>query len=371
MNLEQWKLAGVLYEKYGHNKSRVAKEMGVSRRTVGRYLDNLVKTGNDGLAVKSIPYGHNVKGVSTLYDSSGNIKSQWIKTKVGEPDLEEIIEYFNDAFKEIKYQSQFIENNHIDTQEDKFVVYPLADLHIGMMAWGQEAGDDYDLKIAKEVILKNFQQLVDKTEATDECIIVNLGDAIHMNDSSNTTPASKHNLDVDGRYSKVIYTAVDIFVNIIDIALQKHKKVTFRNTAGNHDMDACVALNVAMKMFAANDERITIDDSPRQMQAYLRGKNLVGFYHGHTSKADRAVTALAVDFREEWGQAKFVHLMHGHFHSSSVTEIGEVSVEGFSTIAAKDAYAANGFFRSKRRLVSVTYHLEDGECGRSFVNLLK
>lgn len=355
----------------GISKSELARQHNVSRRTIGRWLEKAARTGQDGLASKVVPYGHNVKGISTLYDKDGNVTSQWVKTKVGEPDLEELAEYFVDAFKEIEYRSQFIENTDIDKSANKFVVYPLADLHIGMMAWEKETGDNYDLQIAKEVILDSFQKLVDKTEATEECIIINLGDAIHMNDSSNATPASKHNLDVDGRYQKVIYTAVDIFVNIIDIALQKHNKIVFRNVRGNHDPDAIVALNVAMKMFAKDDYRIEIDDSPVQLQAYRRGNNLIGCFHGHTMKAERAALALADDFSYDWGMTTFKHLMHGHWHTKSVVEAGSVDVEGFNTISARDAYAANGGYRSKRRLTSITYDYHDGEDSRAFVNYYK
>lgn len=368
MDFDIIKKAAELYSEFG-NKSKVAEELGVSRRTVGRYLEKAALTGNDGLSLKSVPYGHNVKGVSTLYDENGNVRAQWVKTRVDGPDVEQLAEYFTEAFKDIEYYSDFQKSPDV-VNDYKMTVYPLADLHFGMQAWGEECGDDYDLKIAKQTAIETFAKLVEKSEPTNECLIVNLGDAIHINDSKNMTPASGHILDVDSRYQKIIYTAVEAFVNIIDIALSKHKRVVFRNVAGNHDPDATVALNIALKMFSKDDDRIVIDDSPRQLKAYKYGVNLIGFYHGHTMKEERAAMALAAEYGEWWGLTKFRHLMHGHFHSKQNKEFGGVDVEGFNTIATRDAYSASGGYVSKRRLTSITYDYKKGEDSRSFVNLI-
>lgn len=369
MDINEIKSCVEALEKYG-TQAAAAEELGLSRSALRRRLEKAALSGNDNLAVKPVPVGHNVKGISTQYDADGNIRSQWVKTRVDGPDIEELAEYFTEAFKDFEYTSNFIDYDDTNKYIDKEVtVYPLPDLHIGMLSWGIETGEDYDLDIAKETIVSSFQKLVDKSDFTNECLIVNLGDAIHINDSKNMTPGSGHILDVDSRYQKIIYTAVNIFVNIIDIALQKHNKVVFRNVRGNHDPDATVALNIALKMFAANDSRIEIDDSPKQLTARKYGTNLIGFYHGHTMKEQRAAMALACEYAEWWGKTKFKHLMHGHFHSKQVVEVGDVDVEGFNTIAARDEYAASGGYNSKRRLTAITYDYDLGEVGRHFVNV--
>lgn len=315
-----------------------------------------------------IPVGHNVKGVSALIDENGRTIQTWVKTRNDLPSTKTIIDCFREAFDSYDGVSippvapSFVDNSLL-------TVYPVVDAHISMLAWGEESGVDWDQKIAEQVIVDTYAKLIMQSQPSETAMIVNLGDFIHVNDSKNVTPASGHLLDVDSRYQKIIYTGVRILLKLVEMALTKHKKVILRNTAGNHDKDSCVALNVALSLYFSNNPRVTIEDSPRQLWAYAFGTTLLGFYHSHTMKADRAAMALACEYTELWGKSKYRMMMHGHFHQEMVKEVGNVRVEGFQTLAARDEYAASSGYCSGRSATAVTIHETRGEVGRHRVNL--
>src|SRR5580704_770042 len=82
-------------------------------------------------------------------------------------------------------------------------LYPVADEHLGLLAWGAETGESWDVKIAKRAIMRCMSQLVSETPPSALAVLLDLGDGMHANDQRNVTPASGHQLDVDGRYPQV------------------------------------------------------------------------------------------------------------------------------------------------------------------------
>jgi len=350
------------------SQTKAAKALNIARSTLQNRLLNAAKTGNDGLAFKAVPFGHSVKGVSTYYDADGVPKGQWIKTRTNEVDIGDLVEYFRDAFRDYDGAAK-VYSAPLNTKSEILTIYPIADLHVGMLAWGAESGLDWDMKIAEEVILQTYSQIIAASQPTEECWLLNLGDYYHLNDSKNVTPGNGHLLDVDSRYQKIIYTGARIMLKLIDMARTKHKIVRIRNTKGNHDRDAAVALNVGLNMMYSNERSVVIEDSPQQLWARRFGQNLIGGFHGHTAKPQRAAMALAEEYRGEWGNTKYSTLYHGHFHQEKVEQHGTVRVIGLPTLAARDEYAASSMYGSYRSAMSITWHETRGEIGTNRVNL--
>lgn len=235
-----------------------------------------------------------------------------------------------------------------------------------MLSWREETGADWDMKIAEETVMQTMSQLVAQSPSSGTAIIANLGDWFHINDQKNMTPASGNILDVDSRYQKIVYTGVRIMMKLVDMTLTKHKKVIIRNVRGNHDPDSTVALNVALSLFYASNPNVIVMDSPKQFWYYRFGQNLLGFYHGHTAKAEAAAMNMACENPEDWGKSKFRMMMHGHIHHTTVKEVGNVFVESFNTIAARDEYAASHAYFSNRKLTAITFHETKGPRGRHY-----
>jgi len=367
LDIELIKEAQEAVETYG-SQAKAAKALNIARSTLQNRLLHAAKSGNDGLAFKSVPYGHSVKSVSTYYDADGVPRGQWLKTKVGEPSIEDLTEYFKDAFSGFEGTALPV-TQPTKCYSDILTIYPIADMHIGMLAWGAESGIDWDMKIAEEVIVNTYAQIIAASQPSEECWILNLGDYFHINDSKNVTPGNSHLLDVDSRYQKIIYTGARIMLKIIDMARSKHKIVRVRNTKGNHDKDAAVALNVGLVMKYSDERSVIIEDSPAQLWARRFGVNLIGAYHGHTAKPQRAAEALRDEYRQEWGITKHGTLYHGHFHQEKLEQCGTVRVVCLPTLAARDEYSASSMYGSVRAAMSITWHEQRGEIGTNRVNL--
>lgn len=314
-----------------------------------------------------LPQGHVVKGISALVDPDGHIKQQWIKTKL-DTVLPDLIAAIQASFAEYTGKAELIAPPE-SVNEDLLSVYPIADQHNGLLAWGQESGESYDLKIGAARLRSTMAGVVSQAPPSTQGLILNLGDWQHNDDQKNMTPRSGNLLDVDGRYPKVLRYSFELLRDCIDLALQRHQQVIVKNIPGNHDPHASIALTLALSAFYEKNERVTIDDKPGDFFFHRFGKTLIGAAHGHKCKPDRMAMTMAVRCREDWGQTDFHYFYYGHIHQEVAREVGDVRCESFQTLAAKDSFAAGAGYNSGQSLCSITIHKINGEIGRHRINI--
>lgn len=314
-----------------------------------------------------LPAGHLIKGVSALVDGDGRTIQQWIKTRADAttPDL---VAALQAVFTEYKGRSEFIPHR-FDTDPELMSVYPIADQHNGLLAWGKETGEAYDLKIGADRLRSCASRLINQSPASRSALILNLGDWQHTDDQRNMTPGHGHQLDVDSRYFKILKAGVQLMIDVIELALQRHETVLVRNIPGNHDPMASIALTVALSAFYHNNHRVTVDDSPSDFFFHRFGATLIGATHGHKCKPEKMAMTMAVEAREDWGATKYHWFLFGHIHHETVKEVGDVRCESFQTLCAKDAYAASHGYNAGKSLTSITLDREEGEIGRHRINV--
>jgi metallophosphoesterase superfamily enzyme len=317
----------------------------------------------------AIPQGHRIKGVSALVDGNGNVTQTWYKTREDGRDPFA----FAQALKEAMAPTAGvlpIAAPEPDADDDLLTVYVLPDLHLGMRAYAKETGENYDLAIADEMARREIGRLVAMSPPARNAVLLFLGDFFHQNDQTNTTPASGHQLDVDGRWRHVYGVGARLAISLSRAIAEKHERVEVAILPGNHDEDAAKTLAVAMDIRFEAEERVSIYDSHSDHWYRRFGQCLLGATHGHRMKPDRMAMMLATDRAEDWGRTRFRHLFFGHIHHETAKSVGPVRVESFTTPAAKDAYAASGGYRSGRALNAVTFHAERGEVCRHRVNIV-
>lgn len=350
-------------------------QLGTAPVLPGYAIKSIASRSVDGAWVKqtkapgpefAVPEGHAVKGVSALVDGDGRVMAQWVKTRLDNDDV--LIDAIRAVFE--AYRGRAEPSPAPDHTDGTLLsVYPIADVHLGMLAWGKETGEDYDLGIASDLLRSGIARLVAQSPASKQAIILNLGDFYHADDSRNMTPRSGNILDVDGRYFRVLTAGVQLFMDCIDLALQKHETVLVRNVPGNHDPHAGIALTVALSAFYADEPRVTIDDDPGAFFYHRFGSTLIGATHGDRIKPQDAAMTMAVRNPDDWGASKYRWHLFGHIHHRRVQEVGNVVCEAFQTVAAKDSYHHARGYSSGQSLTSVTLHHDDGEIGRHIVNV--
>lgn len=308
-----------------------------------------------------------VKGRSTLY-KDGEVVMEWVKTDRRYEDAERLLSEIRDAYKAELPQ---IEPTRIPRQFDAdcAVVIPFGDPHLGMHAWAEETGADFDLKIAEKHLCGAVDTLINATKPSAECLIANLGDFFHADNLDGTTMRSGHKLDTDTRWPKVLRVGIMAMRYCIEAAAKRHGKVTVINAIGNHDDHSSMFLSICLAHIYENEPRVTIIDKPTTTHYWRFGANLVGVHHGHSIKMDKLPLVMAAERPIEWGETKYRYWLTGHSHHDSKKEFNGVTVESFRTLAARDAYAASHGYLSGRDMKAIVLHREWGEIGRHLVNV--
>jgi len=147
--------------------------------------------------------GFLVKGTSTLYDADGEQKAQWVKTTATANRDDLLRESIAAAFDDWRGVGR-IAAAPKHTTDELLSIYPMGDPHLGLYTWGEETGEDLDLKIAEDNLCEAVRRLVACSPKSQTCIFLNLGDFFHSDTQDNRTARSGHALDVDTRWSKVL-----------------------------------------------------------------------------------------------------------------------------------------------------------------------
>lgn len=313
--------------------------------------------------------GEVLKGSSTLYDENGDVKLQWVKTDVEKQSMLDHFQQLVDNVAESLPKFEKTEYSVTHASEDLMAIYPLGDAHIGMKAYRDEAGDDWDLHDAQQVFCGVFDRLVKTAPHCERAVIVNLGDYFHRDNKAGKTERSGHMLDSDGTYQMMADTGLKIIIQMINSALEHHQTVEVINAIGNHDDTGSMFLQVALKHMYQNEPRVIVHCNSGAFQYFTHGDNLYGVHHGHECKGDKLPLVMATDQAEAWGQAKFRSWLTGHVHHDSVKEHSGCTVETFRTLANKDAYAYSHGWRSGQDSKALVVHAKYGEVERHTINI--
>ncbi|PKA40466.1 oxidoreductase [Rhizobium sullae] len=247
---------------------------------------------------------------------------------------------------------------------NQFVV---TDSHFGMLAWKEETGADYDLKIAEQLLLDWFSAAIASAPQAHTAVLAQLGDLMHHDALESVTPAHKHVLDADSRLQKVIRVVIRTIRRIIDMLLQKHQHVHVVMASGNHDPASSAWLREMLAAMYENEPRISVDNSPMLYYAYEWGATALFYHHGHKSTVKNVDVKFASLFRELFGRSKYAYGHTGHLHSDEGVKTELMYIERHETLAAPDAYGASGPWWSGRSAKRVTYSRQFGEVGRDIM----
>lgn len=311
-----------------------------------------------------VPDGHSLRGVSR-YVKEGKIVSEWVKTSTSKE--RDIVADIKEALD--KHKTSRIIKVPERTRSELVTVYPLPDWHVGLLAWGKEVGQDYDSDIAQKEISDVMGKLMRRTPESKQAVILGLGDLMHIDSYDHVTPASKNNLDADGRYPKVLQVATEMCLSTIDMALSKHENVLVRILPGNHDEQSAIAVTLAVSMYYKNMKRIKVDVTPSRYWWWRWGNTFLGATHGDKAKMNKLPGVMASRNPEDWGKTKHRYIYTGHIHTQTGMEIDGVAVESFQSPAVGDAWHHAMGYGAKRSVVAITHDKYDGEIRRDRVNL--
>lgn len=251
------------------------------------------------------------------------------------------------------------------TVADRMNQFIVTDSHFGMLAWAEETGADYDLRIAEQLLLDWFAASIAGAPLAHTAVFAQLGDLMHHDALESITPAHHHVLDADSRLQKIIRVVIRTIRRAIAMLLDRHQHVHVVMASGNHDPASSAWLREMLAVMYENEPRITVDNSPSLYYCHVWGDTLNLYHHGHKSDINTVDRKFAAEFRREFGMSRVAYGHIGHKHSDEGIKTSLMYIERHETLAGRDAYAAGGPWMSGRSAKRITYDKRFGEVDRA------
>ena len=344
----------------------IARKYDISDRVIRIRKAKLAKKGvGHGRDVSHlVPDGYKIKGTSSLVDEFGNTKLQWVKTDTDTERQVELMKAIIEGMKSDITPVAPVKAARAKRDDKLLNLYTVSDFHLGMLAWADESGDDWDMKIAEDLFSRWFDAAFQKAPDAGAGVINLLGDFAHFDSLVAVTPASGHALDADTRYQKLVRYMIRMVRRVVDMALVKHKNVRLLIVQGNHDESGMIWLAEMFSTLYDNEPRVFVDTSPDVYKMVQHGKTTLFFHHGHKARFDAIEPVMIAKFRKAFGESVYSYAHVGHLHHQKIVESRNMIVEQHRTLAAKDAYASRGGWMSGRSANVITYSAEYGEVAR-------
>lgn len=351
-----------------HTMPKAAEHLGIHIRTLRKRKSALARKGwsPEHDLTHAVPDGFHLKGASTLYKDGVQVM-QWVKSSIDHERQRELMQSAIEAMGE-DLPRLSVTTPPAACNSDLLNCYVLTDYHLGMLSWHEETGADYDLGIAEQQLLAWFATSISMAPDAEIGVFAQLGDYLHWDGLDAVTPASKHLLDADTRFQKLVRVAIRVTRRVVDMLLTKHQRVHVLMAEGNHDTASSIWLREWFSAIYENEPRITVDRSPDPYYCVEHGQTSLFFHHGHKKKPTAVSDVFVAKFRDVFGRTKHSYAHLGHLHHVDVKENNLMIVEQHRTLAAPDAYASRGEWMSGRDAKVITYHKKYGEVGRLTIN---
>lgn len=362
-----------LYREHGV-KTECAKILGISARAFG---NRLMRAEQRGFTLS--------EGARTVVDraklSATEAQGGWIHdyddegkkvgtTRWSKPRIEDDPAQWVDIIKDaLANAPRAVQMDPPSGPKDLCAVFPVADLHIGLLTDEEEVGEDWNSKKSHHVFADVFARLAHVTPAADTAILAQLGDLMHVDDQRNVTPQSGHQLDADTRYFMILRRAVAAMKFAIDTLRAKYPRVIYRGCRGNHDITAHHAVTLALAEHYRETEGIEIVQNAGEFYVREFGANMLVLHHGDKAKPERLVQFAAAQWPEIWGRTKHRLALSGHVHHDTRKDVGGMAFESVGTIIPRDFHAYAKAYAARRGVVSITLDRALGEVSRARIGI--
>lgn len=245
----------------------------------------------------------------------------------------------------------------------------VSDLHFGMYAWREEAGSNYDLKIAKQLFMDSVMKLAQRAVVFPvERIVLPIGnDLLHVDypiAGKGGTTAKGTPQDVDTRYKKMFREARIMLVEAIEF-LKLIAPVYVVVVPGNHDKERIFCLGDSLEAWYHNDNRVDVDNEATSRKYVMWGHTLIGYTHGSEEKLSNLPQIMADEEKIAWGSSTWRewHIGHTHAKQEKLSEVGGVRIITVPSIAPNDEWHTRKGYHHVRAAESYLYEFDEGFAG--------
>lgn len=264
-----------------------------------------------------------------------------------------------------------IYNHPADLTKKYMLELSITDAHFGKLAWWQESGESYDLKIAEAVFVAAVEDLLSKSSGYhfEEILFVVGNDLFNADNRNNTTFAGTPQT-TDVRYQKTFTTVRRVIQDVVERLLRpRAKKVRVMMVSGNHDTETVFMFGEVLDAYFHNCADVVIDNQPTQRKYAEFGQCMLMFTHGSEEKHNDLPIIMAQEDREMWGRTRYREIHLGHFHKrKQVNWIGLDEHKGVSVrilpslCAAEDWHTSKGYIGNIRSAEAYVWEADSGLC---------
>lgn len=239
------------------------------------------------------------------------------------------------------------------------------DVHLGRLAWAEESGEDYDVKLAKKAIQTTLLKLLSLVkEQPVERILLPIGnDFFNVDNKFNTTTGGTPQQE-DTRWQKTFKIGREVCVWMIDTCSQI-APVDVLIVGGNHDEQRSFYLGDSLECWYHSSTDVNINNTARKRKYYPFGINLLGFAHGYDEKLDKLPLLMAVDEPELWAKSTYREWHTGDkHHMKKLVPFGDedtgMVIRILRSLASYDAWTFNKGYASLRAAEAFLWDKEAG-----------
>lgn len=243
------------------------------------------------------------------------------------------------------------------------------DLHLGSLSWGEESGEDYDLKIAEKRFKDSVNELLKRVNLSQvEKILLPIGNDLMNIDNKNNATVNGTVVDTDCRFMKMIKVARRIVIEVID-ELALIAPVDIVIVPGNHDSTVSFMLGEILDAFYFNNENVTVFNSPKPRKYYRYGLVGLQLTHGDEEKHEALGMIFANQEPNIWASTKYRFCQLGHFHKNkkinyvSVDEHPGFQIQILPTLSSATAWADKKGYSSLKQAKAFLFDKEKGQIG--------
>ena len=357
------------WEESNRNSVQASGSLGITSSTV-RDIINTIKSkaaaagySDNWDARRHVPAGEHVIGRS-IYTEDDEGNKAWLKTKRKIEDAEReagLKAFVDELTKGLKPAKNTHKKSPKGKSKDLLPAIIIGDAHIGMRGDSEPTRErDFNSQIASAEILEAIDYLVDAAPASEEALLINVGDFTHIDRSipypqtTNGTP-----MDTDTHIEAIMRTAANTMIHGILRILEKHGKISVVMARGNHDSETSIAIAMVLAYYFSKDHRVTILE-PKGFYHYLTfGSNLVAITHGDKAPGRRLADMLPR--LSVWSKTTHRYWILGHFHSKLSEQYdNSVLLERFGTLAPSDSWHASKGYRSPSIMNQIVYRRSGG-----------
>lgn len=304
-----------------------------------------------------IPPTHLLGKITVNLDADGRVIQSWPRVNPSTSHVLALIEHIKKEFAD--YDGRAVPVTPPNwTDEDFLNLIPSNDWHVNLLAWRNQVGVNWDLRIAEQQIGDAMETVITRSRRARVAVVLGGGDLMHNDDNTNRTAKSGNALDADGRHGKGLRVAERLMVRTIECALENNELVEVRILEGNHDEYSSKTIAHFLAAWYRNEPRVMVDLNDSLFWYRQFGKVMLAATHGHTVKLSALPMIMAHRQPAMWGSTRFryAHGFHVHHKEKLATEGQGVICEAHQAPIPQDGWHFGSGYLSGRSVKVVTYH---------------